>query len=124
MTNFEWYVGDDNEFDVLFTNGLNATDPNYAEIPIAGSEIRWTVRYTKGPNAGSIAFEKANNLAGGGDTEIKIIDTAKCTCYTIPADSRDLPPNIYEYDVEIVHPTYGTKTTVKGRIKFLDDVTK
>lgn len=115
------YLRDDRTLSVA-VNYESTGDP----VDLTGSKLWFTVK-TKTTDADTEALiMKRNTLAGGGDTEFKILDATGglAEVYLVPADTEEMDPGIYTYDIQTILANGKTYTIVRGRISFKEDVTK
>lgn len=104
---------------------VTLTWPNGDPVDLTDSELRFTVKEKLSDPQSAAKITKANAKAGGGDTEIKIINPAggRLDVYLVPTDTEDLDPATYQWDIEVILATGKKITAVKDRITLKADVT-
>ena len=105
---------------------VTITYPNGDPVDLTDSKIWFTVKAKTSDPDSAAKIMKRNTKAGGGDTEIKIINAAGglAEVYIVPADSDGLNPGTYIYDVQVTLANDETYTVVRDRITFKEDVTR
>jgi len=99
----------------------------YTRIPVDlnGAAIWFTVKYkTSDPDSAAL-ISKASPLAGGSDSEIKILTPTadgKAEIYLLPEDSENIDPGLYVYGVQLRLITGDLYTIIRDRISFKRDV--
>lgn len=98
-----------------------------AAVDLSDSKIWFTVKQkTSDPDTSAI-LSKKNELAGGADTEILIVEPAEngqAQVFLTPDDTDLVNPGVYSYDVQVLLANGKTYTTVRDQIIFKEDVTK
>lgn len=94
-------------------------------VDLTNSEIRFTAKERTSDSQANAVIAKANTAAGGGDTEIAIVDAAggRCDIFLVPADTEGVNPGTYYYDVEVILASGKKYTGIRSRITLKDDVT-
>jgi hypothetical protein len=101
----------------------NITGP----VDLNGAKIWMTVKQRSGDPDDQALFMKRNTAAGGSDDEIKILTpttNGQAEIYIIPADTEEMDPGTYQYDIQVKLSNNKTYTITRGKITFSEDVTK
>jgi len=108
------------------TLSLVVNDHNDAPVDLTGASITFTVKSKMSDPDTQAVFQKKNTAAGGGDSEIKVLDPAggSAEVYIVPADTDTTNPGNYMWDVQITLANGKTYTVLRGRVTFKEDVTK
>lgn len=106
---------------------LTVKDEDENLVDISLYEIRFTARENIGD--AEPLFQRRNDVAGGVDTEIKVISTGIAEIYIIPTNTTGVVTNdkaVYRYDVELISPAIPPiKTTVRrGKLTIFADITR
>jgi hypothetical protein len=103
-----------------------AYDTAGTPVNLDGAKIWFTVKTKTSDEDTAAVIQKKNTAAGGSDTQIKIINAAggSVEIYLVPADTDDVDPGIYVFDVQTTLSDGKTYTVLRGRIAFKEDVTK
>ena len=99
--------------------------PDGDPVDLTDAEIRFTVKEKLKDPQSAAKITKANAAAGGSDDEIKIINAAggRLDVYLVPADTEDIDPATYQWDIEVILSSGKKITAVRDRITLKDDVT-
>lgn len=112
---FEFFRRDNHAQQFRITLGGDSYD-------ITDAQLRFSARYKP---TGELLFQKKNAAAGGGSSEIQMVDpsTGRCLVFIVPADTEDLDGDTkYYYDLEMIDG--GQTTTVKkGFFNLIQDIT-
>jgi hypothetical protein len=108
------------------TLSLVVNDHNDDPVDLTGAKITFTVKSKMGDPDDQSIFQKKDAAAGGGDTEIKILDApgGSAEVYIVPADTLNVSPGNYMWDVQVTLANGKTYTVLRGRVTFKEDVTK
>lgn len=103
-----------------------AYDTAGTPVGLTGAKLWFTVKTKTSDADVDAVIQKRNTAAGGGDTEIKVIDASggHLEIYLVPADTDSMDPGIYIFDVQTILSDDKTYTVLRGRISFKEDVTK
>ena len=111
VENLEIYRGDTENINLAFTNDAEEA------IDITGATIHFTVKHFK-DDADSVALIQkeidSHTNAAGGLSQINIV----------AADTQDLEPAVYVYDIQIEFEDGTKKTIVIGNFSILHDITR
>lgn len=99
--------------------------PNGDPVDLTDAEVRFTVKEKLKDPQSAAKIYKANQKAGGGDDEIKVINAAggRLDVYLVPTDTDNIDPATYQWDIEVILSTGKKITAVRDRITLKDDVT-
>ena len=90
------------------------------------SKIWFTVKDRTSDEDSQAHIMKRNTAAGGSDSEILVTNPTggAMEVYLVPADSVDMNPGTYQYDVQVILANGKTYTIVRSQITFKEDVTR
>jgi hypothetical protein len=105
------------------------TDENGDEIDLANTKIWFTVKkdYDNESDDSEAEFQLKNIYAGGDDTQIKILEPTTDGQYEVyikKAHTQNMTPDLYVFDVQIDHPTYGIQYPTEGSFTLKKEVTR
>lgn len=106
------------------------TDENGDPVDLLTTKIWFTVKkdYDSEVDDSLAVFQLKNTLAGGDDTQIKVIndgaDDNTFEVYIKKAHTQDLVPEKYFFDVQIDHPTYGIQYPIDGILVLKPEITR
>jgi len=108
------------------TLSLTVNNQDNTPVDLTGSKVYFTLKERTSDSDAAALIKKRNTAAGGGDTEIKIIDASggKAEIYIVPADTDGMNPGNYVWDVQITLANNKTYTVLRGTATFKEDVTK
>jgi len=108
------------------TLSLTINDSDDDPVDLTDAKLYFTVKTKMSDPDTSAIFQKKNAAAGGGDTEIKVTDATggAAEIYVVPADTEDVNPGNYMWDVQVILANGKTYTVLRGRVTFKEDVTK
>lgn len=99
--------------------------PDGDPVDLTDAELRFTVKEKTSLPQSQASITKANQKAGGSDTQIKVMNAAggRCDIYLLPADTESMNPGTYYWDIELVMADGKKVTAIRSRITLKDDVT-
>lgn len=105
------------------------SDENGDPVDLLSTKIWFTVKqdYDSEEDDSEATFQLMNTLAGGDDTQIKVIDDDDDNSFEVyikKAHTQDLNPGQYFFDVQIDHPTYGIQYPIEGTLTIKPEVTR
>jgi hypothetical protein len=108
------------------TLSLVINDHNDDPVDLTGAKVTFTVKEKMGDPDDQAVFQKKNTEAGGGPSEINVINPTggSAEIYIVPADTEDVNPGNYMWDVQVTLANGKTYTVLRGRVTFKEDVTK
>lgn len=108
------------------TLSLVVNDHNDVPVDLTGAKLTFTVKSKMSDPDTQAILQKKNSAAGGGDTEIKILNAAggSAEIYIVPLDTDTTNPGNYMWDVQVTLANDKTYTVLRGRVTFKEDVTK
>jgi len=108
--------------DLLVTVSDDDGDPK----DLTGAKIWFTVKEKLTDSDANAKIQKRNTAAGGGPTEIEVTNPTggQCEVHLVPADTEDLDPATYHYDIQVLLADGKTYTVTRDRITFKEDVTR
>jgi len=98
---------------------LTVKDQNGVVVDITGATIIFSLKAD--PTNATALVEKISTDIN--EIEITNPTQGEAEIYLIPADTSDLEPGIYFYDVELTTTSGKVYTLVKGELNLLQDVT-
>lgn len=95
-------------------------------VDLTGAKIWFTVKDRTSDEDSEAHIMKRNTAAGGSDSEILVTNPTggALEVYLVPADSTDMNPGTYQYDVQVILANGKTYTIVRSQITFKEDVTR
>lgn len=108
------------------TLSLTLKYPDNSPVNLTDSKLIFTVKEKTSDLDADAVFQKKNAAAGGSDAQFKIIDAAggRAEIYIVPADTENVNPGIYLWDVQVTLANGKNYTVLRGRISFKEDVTR
>lgn len=99
--------------------------PNGDPVDLTDAEIRFTVKEKTSLPQANASITKANQKAGGDDSQIKVITPTggRLDIYLVPSDTNGMNPGTYYWDIELILADGKTITAIRSRITLKDDVT-
>jgi hypothetical protein len=117
------FIRDDRTLEV----SVNANTSPQTPQDLTGAKVWMTVKDRTSDLDSSAHIMKRNAAAGGSDSEIKILTPAtngQLEIYLVPADTENMNPGTYVYDVQVKLANDKVYTVVRSQITFKDDVTR
>lgn len=108
------------------TLSLTVNDHDDNAVDLTGAKIIFTVKSKMSDPDDKALFQKKNSLAGGDDSEIKILNPSggSAEIYIVPTDTDNVDPGNYMWDVQVTLANGKTYTVLRGRVTFKGDVTQ
>jgi len=118
--NITMYIRDDRTLSVA------ADTEKGAPVDLTDAKLWFTVKQRATDLDADALIQKRTANAGGSDGEIKVITpaTGKAEIYVVPADTVDMNPGTYIYDIQVTLANGKTYTITRDKITFKEDVTK
>lgn len=99
--------------------------PNGDPVDLTDAEIRFTVKEKTSISQANASIKKANQKAGGDNSQIKVITPTggRLDIYLVPSDTEGMHPGTYYWDIELTLADGKKVTAIRSRITLKDDVT-
>jgi hypothetical protein len=95
-------------------------------VNLTGAKVWFTVKDRTSDADAQAHIMKRNAAAGGSDSEILITNPTggAIEIYLVPADTENMNPGTYQYDVQVILSNGKTYTIARSQITFKEDVTR
>ena len=93
---------------------------------LTNAKLWFTVKQRATDADAQALIQKKTANAGGSDAQAKVINgsTGKAEVYIVPADTLEMNPGTYIYDIQVTLANGKTYTITRDKITFKEDVTK
>lgn len=108
------------------TLSVTVNEENGDPVNLTNAKLWFTVKQRATDLDTQALIRKKTASAGGSDDEIDITDATggRAEVYIVPADTLNMNPGTYIYDVQVTLANGKTYTVTRDKITFKEDVTK
>jgi hypothetical protein len=108
--------------DLMVTVTTDDGDPE----DLTDASVWFTVKQKLSDTDTDALIQKKNTEAGGDPTQITMTNPTggQCEVHLVPADTEDMNPGTYHYDIQVKLASGKIYTVARDRITFKEDVTR